>query len=122
MELLSKTIVPTKGSGDGLSAKEVNSINNTLNTAVTAINNSYLKRFCDVNFECSSNSKVFESVKDAAACVPESRRSIGMKMKYLAGVDVYSEIVYCGTDTAKENWLNEENWKTIVNVIDGGEW
>lgn len=120
MELLSKTTVSIKGQGDSLTAKDINSINNTVNSLVELMN-SYLMKYCDVNIECKNSTKTF-IFKDAAKAVPVGRRNIGLKLKYRSIDGKFYEYVYSGTSLSEEEWLKEENWLPTMTTVDGGEW
>jgi hypothetical protein len=120
MELLSKTSVKTKSQGDGLTSKDVNSINDTLNNLIDVVN-AYLKKYCDVNIECGSSTKTF-TFENAALAVPESRRNIGLKLRFRGIDNKFYEYVFSGTNIEGEEWTKEENWLPIMTIVDGGEW
>ncbi len=119
MELINKTGVPQKNPGDGLSAKEINAINNTVNKCVDAAN-SYLTDYCNINEEQNDYITQY-TIYQAANLVPESRRKLGMAMRFLSVYGVWSEMVYVGDDLAVEHWTDENNWSS-GNIFDGGEW
>ena len=120
MELLSKTTVSTKAQGDGLTAKDVNSINDVLNNLVD-VANMYLKKYCDINLESNNNAAEYE-FEEAVLLVPESRRSTGMKIKF-RGVDgIFYEYVYTSESLTETSWKNKDNWNPVMTIIDGGEW
>lgn len=120
--LLNKTGVPNKTPGDGLSHKDINSINNTVNEVVEASNNDLLNS-CNVNLETGEFDKVF-SFLEAISSIPQSRRKPGIVVKYLSVGNRYEELVfnYYGDLVSESDWLNEENWSLPFKEIDGGEW
>lgn len=140
MELLSKTTVATKAPGDGISAKDINSMNDTINAEVDYIN-TFLKSYCDVNILCGNLKKQFDLLTAIKSIMARTkRRSIGMKIKFLNSDGNYSEYYYTGETTEDSNFILESNWvksnvtpvvvedlpeeeeKDLVNIIDGGEW
>ena len=120
--LLEKTGVPQKVAGDGLSHRDINNINSTVNNAIDAINLD-LKDYCNVNQEINNFSKVF-SLYDAINAVPKSRRRLGLKLRYLSSNSPisYCEYVFCGLSIDDENWSNTNNWTLPFIEVDGGEW
>lgn len=118
MNLISPTGVPEKKIGDGLTAMEVNAINNTVNTEASVCN-TMMKGFCNVNQEMGNYEKVF-TISSAAAYVPEDRRCPGMLIRFLGRNKKYSDYVFTNTDVSR--WLEIDCWKASVSVIDGGEW
>ena len=58
MELLNKTGVPVKSSGDGLSHKDVNNINSAINNTVDVVNLDLIN-YCNINQEIKNYSKTF---------------------------------------------------------------
>ena len=120
--LLNETGVLNKTPGDGLSHKDINSINNTVNEVVEASNNDLLNS-CNVNLETGEFDKVF-SFLEAISSIPQSRRKPGIVVKYLSVGNRYEELVfnYYGDSVSESDWLNEENWSLPFKEIDGGEW
>ena len=53
MDLLDRTDVSNKNPGDSLTSADINSINNTVNAAVSYINEN-LKDFCNANAEINN--------------------------------------------------------------------
>lgn len=122
MDLLNKTGVPIKYSGDGLSHKDINDINTTTNSCVDGVNYC-IKDYCNINVEINDPDKTM-TLKEAITLVPLSRRNFGMKVRFLDienGLS-YSEYVYSGTVLGDEDWNNLNNWGSVINFIDGGEW
>ena len=123
MELLNKSGIAQKNSGDGLSHKDVNAINSTANAAVGAINDTVLMNFCNINSEVNDYARVF-TLLSAVKIVPKNRRRPGLKIRYLNSEGVYSEYIYTGKNTviSDEEWEREFNWSISLTNIDGGEW
>ena len=48
-------------------------------------------------------------------------RAYGIRLKFLNPSGRYAEYAYLGTSLEDEDWLNEDNWCTIVSVVEGGE-
>lgn len=121
MELLNRTILPKKERGDGLTAAEINSMNDTINLLVSYVNK-YLNKFCDINIEIDDNTKTF-TLEAAIKAVPTNRRSLGMTIRFLKDEDnLYHNFVYLGKSLSEESWLDVENWFLDEYIIDGGEW
>lgn len=120
MELLDITNVGVKYPGDSLTSSDINSINSTVNAAVGYINEN-LKDFCNANAELNNFERKL-SLLDAVKLVPESRRRSGLKIRFLGSEGQYLEYLYKGSNTESSNWLNESNWKSPYDVVDGGEW
>lgn len=123
MELLNKSGVALKSSGDGLSHQDVNAINSTANLAVGAINDAVLMNFCNINSEVNDYTRSF-TLSTAVKVVPKSRRRPGLKIRYLNSEGIYSEYIYTGKNSviSDEEWEREFNWSISFTSIDGGEW
>jgi hypothetical protein len=119
MDTINKTGVPPKNPGDGLSAKEINAINDTVNRCVDA-SNSYLTDYCNINEERGNMTEEFP-LYSAVKYVPLSRRKLGLVIRFFSTLGCWAEYVYVGLDTTDDNWNNEDNWSS-GNLIDGGEW
>lgn len=120
MELINRTILPTKQKGDGLSAAEINSINNTVNSLVEYVN-ANLRKYCNLGIECGDSKKY--TLSTAISAVPEGRRSLGMTIKFLSSEDdLYHSYVYLGKELTSSAWLSIDNWFVDDTVIDGGVW
>lgn len=118
MELINKTILPTKSKGDGLSAAEINSINVAVNSLVDYVN-SNLRKYCDLSIE-KGDDKSF-TLTQAITAVPTARRSLGMTIRFLSSEDkLYHNYVFLGRDISA--WDNLDNWYIDNSVIDGGVW
>lgn len=122
MELLNKTGVPIKNPGDGLSHKDINAINSTVNNAIDAINLT-ITNYCNVNQEINDFSKTFTFL-EAIKLVPVARRKSGLVVKYLSESRFYREYIfnYPGKTFTDEDWLLFDNWSLPFDQIDGGEW
>ena len=119
MKLINKTGVPYKNPGDGLSAKEINAINSTVNNTVD-VANVYLKDYCNANVELKSMTKQL-TLEEATAAVPVDRRTKGMILRYLNIYGIWTESSFVGPSVSEEDWKNGNNW-AIGTSIDGGEW
>ena len=120
MDLLNKTGVPLKSSGDGLSHKDINNINSAVNNSIDVINLD-LKNYCNINQEMRNYSKTY-TFSEAVKLVPKSRRSSGLRLRYLDLDNSYKEFIFSCPEVTEENWIEEDNWKLPFDVIDGGEW
>ena len=117
MDLINKTGVPVKKPGDGLSAKEINAINSTVNNTVD-VANVYLKDYCNANSELGVSRQL--SINEAIGCVPEDRRTKGLLLRFLSSeTESWVEYSYIGSDIS--GWGNLDNWAP-GQTIDGGEW
>lgn len=117
---LNQTGVPKKGPGDGLSHKDVNAINSTLNKAVDAINRLVISDECNVNLESGNVDQNFVDLMDAIDLVPQGRRKPGIKVIYRDPVGNWVERIWKGGD-----WTDYNNWSSPVDdivEIDGGTW
>ena len=135
MDLIQRTTVEEKKPGDIITAADINSMNNTINTLVAVVNGFFFF-FTDANLEVGISKRVF-TLAEAIAQVPMSRRSIGMKIKFYNHAENYSEYFYKGNSIDDTAWYNEDNWAAsnigavtesdsddgnINNIVDGGEW
>lgn len=124
MELINKTGVPNKYSGDGLSHIELNSINSSTNKCIDGTNY-LLKSFCNINVECNDFTRIF-TLEQAINQVPVSRRSPGLRIRFLNEKKNYVEYTYSSNSIQEEDWINVSNWYNNSpeerNIIDGGEW
>ncbi len=121
-ELLNETGVPIKNPGDGLSHKDINSINIAVNNVIEA-ENFDLINFCNINQEQEEFSVVY-TFREAVSKVPESRRKQGIVVRYLSEGNRYREIIFnfIGPVVTESDWLDERNWSLPFKNIDGGEW
>ena len=122
MELLNKTGVPIKTAGDGLSHREVNAINSTVNNAIDAANLDLIN-YCNINQEVNDYSRVF-TLASAIRVVPARRRCSGMNIKFLSTSGQMVEYIFTSTkkELSEEDWLDLNNWSLPFIEIDGGEW
>ena len=118
MDIISKTTVPSKNKGDGLSSNDVNSINGTLNSCVSAIN-PMLQGYFNINAESGNFSRSY-TAQEAISAVPLGRKCIGLTVRYKDENNDFIEITFVGEST--EDWDNLDNWVTSKRYIDGGEW
>jgi hypothetical protein len=121
--LISGTTVPSKKLGDKLYHTDINSINNTVNSTVAAVNNS-LKSFCNVNLEEYADPTKEMLLQDAIVSVGKGRRTLGMRIRFLCSeTHLWDTYDYIGKSVSKENWENPDNWISAdqVDEIDGGE-
>lgn len=120
MELLNKTILPIKQKGDGLSAAEINSMNNTINLLVDYVNIVF-KKYCNLNAEVNDDTRVF-TLSEAVLLVPSSRRTPGMTIRFLGDDNIYHTYIYLSSQVNNESWVDLNNWYPDNTVIDGGVW
>ena len=120
MDTINNTGVPTKNKGDGLSASDINKINGTVNECVSAIN-PILKSYFNPNAEGGNFSRVYTE-SEAIEAVPESRRSIGLIVRYNDVNVGYKEISFIGDSPNTDQWYDLTYWIANKRFIDGGEW
>ena len=120
MNVLEETGVKIKYPGDALTSSDINAINSTTN-ALVGVGNEFLQDFCNANAEINDMTKKL-SLADAVKSVPTGRRRHGMKIRFLGASGLWLEYIYNGTNLESSSWENENNWKSPLNVIDGGEW
>lgn len=116
--IVNQTGVPQKNSGDGLTAKEMNSINSTINTEVE-VGNAMLRSFFNANLELGDYGRQL-TLGVAIGLVPEERKNPGMTVHYLNTEGKYVDYIFSGNDIS--NWNNTDYWTPAVTRIDGGEW
>lgn len=87
MDLLDRTDVSNKNPGDSLTSADINSINNTVNAAVSYINEN-LKDFCNANAEINNYERKL-TLSGAIRLVPEARRRSGLKIRFLGSEGAY---------------------------------
>lgn len=122
MDLLNGTDVPMKKPGDGLSHKDINNINITVNNVVDVVNKD-IQNYCNINDEVNLPNQRFTFL-DAVIKVPSSRRKNGTVIKYLDINNRHQELVFNSTSKSitEEDWVNSNNWSYPFSVIDGGIW
>ena len=99
-------------SGEQLTAFKLQTLNNRINELIKAVNN-ILKGSYDINLEINDFSRKL-SLSEAINLVSKNRRSLGMKIRYLAS--------YIGTTLEDSDWMDENNWSYRQdNIVDGGE-
>jgi hypothetical protein len=120
MDILTKTGVPTKYRGDGLSSSDINKINGTVNLEVD-VANLFLRSIYDANLENGTTQPY--TLQEVILQVPDSRKRLGMRVRFFSIEGEYVELVYMGEDLENINWRNPDNWKSgkTINIIDGGE-
>ena len=118
MDIINKTGVPTKNKGDGLSSTDVNHINSAVNQSVE-VSNMYLKSVYDANLE--NRSDRFYTFDEVVVLVPENRRRVGFKIRFLISTGFFEELVYVGDDLEITSWRDRNNWSHGGSIIDGGE-
>ena len=116
MDIISKTGIPTKNNGDGLSSSDFNKINSAVNQNVEA-NNLYLKSVFDANLEKGTDR--YYTLEEAAQLVPVNRRRIGFRVRFLSASGAYDEQIFMGDSL--EEWNDPHKWGHGGGVIDGGE-
>ena len=120
MNILEPTGVKPKVPGDSLTSSDINAINSTVN-ALVDVGNEFLQNICNSNAELNNMTRKL-SLAEAVAAVPVGRRRYGLKVRFLGPSGVWLEYIYNGENLENSSWNNETNWKTPLNVIDGGEW
>lgn len=133
MDLIPKTTVTHKNPGDIVTAADINSMNDTINTLVAVVNG-FLRKWGDANLEAGVSKREF-TLPDAALQIPLARRSVGMKLKFWNAGHVYAEYYYKGVTLDDNSWSNPDNWfasnlgaaindedGNVNNIVDGGEW
>jgi hypothetical protein len=119
MDIINKTGIPTKNKGDGLSSSDVNKINSAVNQSVD-VSNMYLKSVYDANLENGGTSR-FYTFDEVVLLVPQNRRRIGLKIRFLMSSGFFEELVYVGDDMETTSWIDRNNWSHGGSIIDGGE-
>jgi hypothetical protein len=133
MDLIPKTTVTHKNPGDIVTAADINSMNDTINTLVAVVNG-FLRKWGDANLEAGVSKREF-TLPEAALQIPLARRSVGMKLKFWNAGKVYAEYYYKGVTLDDNSWSNPDNWfasnlgaaindedGNVNNIVDGGEW
>lgn len=119
MEYIGKTGLSFE-SGQKLSAASLGRMNDTINALVDAVNN-MLRGVYDANLEGNDFTRAY-TLQEAVAQASNTRRSLGMKVRFLGANGKYQEYSFIGSSLDNTTWLDEGNWKTGPDVIDGGEW
>ena len=116
MDIIQKTGVPTKNKGDGLSSADINKINSAVNQNVEA-NNLYLKSLFDANLELGTER--YYTLAEVIALVPQNRRRIGFRVRFLNSPGFYDEQTFTGDSL--DYWDDINKWSHGGGIIDGGE-
>lgn len=120
MNILEQTGVKIKYPGDPLTSADINAINSTTN-ALVDVGNNYLQGFCNANSELNDMTRKL-SLAEAVEAIPVDRRQYGMKVRFLGASGVWLEYIYNGATLDDSSWKSGSNWRSPLNVIDGGEW
>lgn len=103
-------------SGQSLTSKTMNTINDSLNSLISAVN-TLMKSEINVNIE--ENTTRMYTLEEAIAIVPKSRRIPGVRLTFLGTSGILETFTYSGGD-----WESFESWGIgdDETIIDGGEW
>lgn len=119
MEYLQETGI-SFNKGEQLTARKLQTLNNKINELVKSVNN-MLRGLCDINIEVNDFEHVFD-LQEAIEVVSQTRRNMGLKIRFLGQNNSYLEYSYIGPTLNDVDWNNTENWTMLENVIiDGGE-
>ena len=116
MNILEKTGI-TFETGKTLTARELNILNNTINSIVDAVN-TILHGYCDVNQEGEDPDTVY-TLQEALNLISGTRRAIGMKIRFKS-TEGFVEYSFIGDSVDDLTWLNLDNWVQGASIIDGG--
>ena len=125
MNILEKTTF-TFEAGKGISAAQLQEMNNRINALIDNVNELVLGVF-DVNRELKAWNASY-TLEEALAIVSEQRRQLGMKIRFKkkdgdasTANDIYSEYSYIGSSLESVDFCNVENWASGIDYVDGGE-
>ena len=101
-------------------------LKNTINSTVDVVNNilifiSNITFFININKEFNRPNETF-TIESAAALVPANRRSKGLCIKFLTSDGCYSEYSYMSENVSNVSWVDPDNWKLNIRILDGGTW
>jgi hypothetical protein len=116
MDIISKTGIPTKNKGDGLSSADFNKINSAVNQNVEA-NNLYLKSMFDANLELGTDR--YYTLAEVIELVPANRRRTGFRVRFFSSPGFYDEQTFTGDSL--DDWSDVNKWGHGGGIIDGGE-
>ena len=125
MNILEKTTF-TFEAGKGISAAQLQEMNNRINALIDNVNELVLGVF-DVNRELKAWSASY-TLEEALAIVSEQRRQLGMKIRFKKKDgdsdnfnNIYCEYSYIGSSLESIDFCNVDNWAAGIDYIDGGE-
>lgn len=125
MNILEKTTF-TFEAGKGISAAQLQEMNNRINALIDNVNELVLGVF-DVNRELKAWSASY-TLEEALAIVSEQRRQLGMKIRFKKRDgdsdnfnNIYCEYSYIGSSLETIDFCNTDNWAAGIDYIDGGE-
>lgn len=119
MEYLRETGI-TFNKGEQLTARKLQIMNEKINELIKNVNN-LLKGQCDINVELNDYTRIL-TLSEAIEIVSQTRRCMGMKIRFLAQNECYVEYSYIGQTLGDLDWNNLENWSMLEDpIIDGGE-
>ena len=125
MTILTKTDFEFKP-GKGISASQLQEMNQRINLLVDAVNYLLLGVF-DVNREFNAPDATY-TLEEAIALVSEQRRAQGMKIRFRKNDndnenlnDIFVEYSYVGSSLESTEFNNPDNWTSGIDYIDGGE-
>ena len=103
-------------SGQNLTSKAMNTLNDSLNSLIRAIN---ILMKSEININVEEESKKMYTIEEAINLVPKSRRIPGIKVTFLGTSGMTETYTYSGGD-----WESLESWGIgdDETIIDGGEW
>lgn len=116
-DFLKETGLSEFSSGQSLKASDLNSLNNTINNLVKAVN-SLLSNSCNFNQEKDTPDTIYTKTE---VIENSPRRCLGLTIKYLSGENTYTSITYSGKDLEDSSWKDESNW-IYCEDYDGGVW
>lgn len=103
----------------GVTKKQMEAIVNKINELVIA-ENKLLAQEVNLNQEYNDPTRTFD-INQAIQASKNIRRAKGMRLRFLGLNGKMVEYSYTGPDLSDEEWTNDNNWGTGIDVIDGGE-
>lgn len=74
----------------------------------------------NLNQEYNNPTRVF-TPDEAFRLSKDIVRAYGLRLKFLGAAGRYLEYTYLGITLDERDWLNDDNWSTGVDLVDGGE-
>lgn len=103
----------------GVTKNQMETIVNKINELVTA-ENKRMTQEINLNQEYNDATRKF-NLQEALELSKNIIRAYGLRLRFLSSTGNYTEYTYLGTSLIDEDWTNENNWSTGIDVVDGGE-
>lgn len=103
----------------GVTRNQMETIVNKINEIIVA-ENKRMTLEINLNQEYNDPERVF-LIDEALNLSKDIMRAYGLRLRFLGTTGRYVEYSYLGSSLDEHDWLNQDNWCTGVDLVDGGE-